>query len=225
MSSYESAVVEVEKVASQVAPWIRLRVVPPFFEHPRYLDALAAVSAPYLKADDDRHLLFSFHGVPERHILKADVTGCHCLKAGNCCESAEPSPAHKTCYRRQCIRTVSGFASRTSLASGTYSYAFQSRLGKDKWLEPATQDQLVRLARSGVRKLTVLCPAFAVDCLETLEEIGIRAKETFLAEGGAEFRMIPCLNDHPVWVRSLAMIAREHGVIPLAEPAMAPEVM
>jgi ferrochelatase len=224
MSSYESAVVKVEQVAAQVAPWIRLRVMPPYFEHPSYLDALATVSEPYLDRTEGNHVLFSFHGVPERHILKSDTSGCHCLKVQNCCESPEPSPAHKTCYRRQCIRTVNGFVSRAGLKEGSYSYAFQSRLGKDKWLEPATQDQLVRLARSGVRKLTVLCPAFTVDCLETLEEIGIRGKETFLAEGGAEFRMIPCLNDHPVWVKSLAILARQQGVIPLTEPAMVREV-
>jgi ferrochelatase len=151
--------------------------------------------------------------VPERHITKTDASGCHCLKVRNCCET--PSPAHETCYRRQCIATVNGFAARAGLAAGSYSYSFQSRLGKDKWLEPSTQDQLVRLARSGVQRLTVLCPAFTVDCLETIEEIGIRGKETFLAEGGAELKLIPCLNDHPVWVKALAAMAREQGVIPM----------
>jgi len=217
MSSYESAVVKVEQVAEQVAPWVRLRVLGPYFDHPRYLDALAGVAAPYLLHGEGQHLLFSFHGVPERHIFKADPTGCHCLKSENCCRSVTPSPAHQTCYRRQCISTVDAFAARAGLKHGTYSFAFQSRLGKDKWLEPATQDQLVRLARAGVRKLTVMCPAFTVDCLETIEEIGIRGKETFLAEGGAEFRMIPCLNDHPVWVQALAAIAHEHSVIPMTD--------
>lgn len=216
MSSYESAVVRVQQVAEQVAPWMTLSVVPPYFDHPGYLDALVSVSKPHIQPAEGHHLLFSFHGVPERHILKADVSGCHCLKVQNCCETSTPSPAHQTCYRRQCIATVNGFASRAGLERGTYSYSFQSRLGKDKWLEPATQDQFVRLARSGTRKLTVLCPAFTVDCLETLEEIGIRGKELFLAQGGAEFRMIPCLNDHPVWVKNLAALAREHGVIPMA---------
>jgi ferrochelatase len=215
MSSYESAVVKVQQVAEQVAPWITLSVVPPYFDHPGYLDALVSVSRPHIEDGEGHHLLFSFHGVPERHILKADTSGCHCLKVENCCETAEPSPAHKTCYRRQCIATVNAFATRAGLQPGTYSYSFQSRLGKDKWLEPATQDQLVRLARSGTRRLTVLCPAFTVDCLETIEEIGIRGKELFLAQGGAEFSMIPCLNDHPVWVKSLAALAREHGVIPM----------
>ena len=216
MSSYESAVVKVRTVAAEIAPWLAINVVPPYFEHPHYLDALVSVASSHLPGQaDGHHLLFSFHGVPERHILKTDPTGCHCLKVKNCCETS--SPAHQTCYRRQCIATVAGFASRAGLHPGAYSFSFQSRLGKDKWLEPSTQDQLVRLARSGVRKLSVLCPAFTVDCLETIEEIGIRGKQSFLAEGGAEFNLIPCLNDHPVWVKALAAMAFEHGVIPMTQ--------
>jgi ferrochelatase len=213
MSSYESGVVKVKSVAAEIAPRISLDVMPPYFDHPCYIEALVAAAGAYLKSDE--HLLFSFHGIPERHILKADPSGCHCLKVQNCCES--PSPAHQTCYRRQCIATVTGFAAAAGLLPGSYSFSFQSRLGKDKWLGPATHDQLVRLARSGVRKLAVICPAFTVDCLETLEEIGIRGKQTFLAQGGAEFNLIPCLNDHPVWVKSLAALARERGVMPLLE--------
>jgi ferrochelatase len=211
MSSYESAVVRVRQVAAEIAPWLEMSVVPPYFAHPGYLDSLVIVARANLPAaDPESHLLFSFHGVPERHVRKTDPTGCHCLKVQNCCEKT--SQAHDTCYRRQCIGTMDGFAARAGLTPGSYSFSFQSRLGKDKWLEPSTQDQLVRLARSGVRKLTVMCPAFTVDCLETLEEIGIRGKQTFLAEGGAEFSLIPCLNDHPVWVKALAAMACEHGI-------------
>jgi len=215
MSSYESAVERVRQVAAEIAPWLALSIMPPYFDHPSYLDALVSVSATHLpfRPASDAHLLFSFHGVPERHITKSDPSGCHCLKVQNCCET--PSPAHATCYRRQCMATVKGFASQAGLKPGSYSFSFQSRLGKDKWLEPATQDQLQSLARSGVRKLTVLCPAFTVDCLETIEEMGIRGKQTFLAEGGAEFDLVPCLNDHPVWVKALAAMAREQGVIPM----------
>jgi ferrochelatase len=216
-SSYESAVVKVKSVCAEIAPWISLEVAPPYFEDPRYIDALVASARGYLGPADrrsaDEHLLFSFHGIPERHILKADPTGCHCLKVQDCC--MKPSAAHATCYRRQCIATVAGFAAAAGLVPGSYSFSFQSKLGKEKWLEPSTQDQLVRLARSGVRKLTVICPAFTVDCLETMEEIGIRGKEKFLAEGGAGFSLIPCLNDHPVWVKALAALARDHGVIPI----------
>jgi ferrochelatase len=210
MSSYESAIVEVRRVAAEAAPWLSLAVMPPFFDHPRYLDALVSVARPHLPQEDGAHLLFSFHGVPESHILKTDPTGSHCLKVHDCCKT--PSAAHHTCYRRQCIATVQGFAARAGLLPGRYSFSFQSRLGKGKWLEPATDDQLVRLARSGVRRLAVICPAFTADCLETIEEIGMRGKETFLAEGGAEFSLVPCLNDHPVWVNALAgMVSNNHG--------------
>ena len=216
VSSYESAMVKVARVAAEIAPWLTLEVAPPYFDHPRYIEALVATAGPFPKPrNSDEHLLFSFHGIPERHVLKADPSGCHCLKVQDCCQ--KPSPAHETCYRRQCIATMNGFAAAAGLLPGSYSFSFQSRLGKDRWLEPSTQDQLVRLARSGVRKLTVICPAFTVDCLETLEEIGIRGKQTFLAEGGAGFTLIPCLNDHPVWVKSLAALARERGVIPMTE--------
>jgi ferrochelatase len=219
MSSYESAMVKVAHVVAEVAPWISINVVPPYFDHPRYIDALVATARPYLtppgQVKPDEHLLFSFHGIPERHVLKTDPSGCHCLKVRNCCE--QPSKAHETCYRRQCIATVTGFAAAAGLSPGSYSFSFQSRLGKDKWLEPATPDQLVRLAHAGVRNLTVICPAFTVDCLETIEEIGIRGREIFLAEGGAAFSLIPCLNDHPVWVNALAAMALEHGVIPIPE--------
>lgn len=211
MSSYESAAVKVKEIAAEIAPWLSLTVVRPYFDHPRYIEALVASATPYLGTQE--HLLFSFHGVPERHVRKADPTGCHCLNAINCCEKS--SPARDTCYRSQCLATVRHFAARAGLAQDSYSFSFQSRLGKDKWLEPSTHDQIVRLARSGVRRLAVICPAFTVDCLETLEEIGIRGKETFLAEGGAEFSLIPCLNDHPVWVQALSAIARENGVIPM----------
>ena len=216
MSSYESAVAHVRHVAERRAPWLTLTVVPPYYQHPQYIESLVASTSEALAEPYD-HLLFSFHGVPERHIAKKDPSGCHCLKVKNCCE-VPSSPADGVCYRRQCLATVKSFAAAAGLEEGRYSYSFQSRLGKDKWLSPATADQLARLAHSGVKRLVVMCPAFTVDCLETLEEIGIRGRETFLAEGGAEFRVVPCLNDHPVWVKALARLAEEHGVVAMSEP-------
>jgi ferrochelatase len=101
---------------------------------------------------------------------------------------------------------VKQFVAASGVESDRVSFAFQSRLGVDAWLEPATHGEIVRLASSGVRKLTVICPAFTVDCLETLEEIGMRAKVAFLAAGGEQFTLIPCLNDHPAWIDGLARI-------------------
>jgi ferrochelatase len=132
---------------------------------------------------------------------KADPTGRHCLSKPNCCE--DPNPAHKTCYRAHCFKTVKAFAQKAGLAPGKYSVAFQSRLGREPWMQPYTDVELERLAKSGVKRLAVMCPAFVSDCLETLEEIGMRGREIFLANGGEEFTMIPCLNENPRWIAAL----------------------
>jgi ferrochelatase len=107
------------------------------------------------------------------------------------------------CYRHQALRTTDLSASRLGLARERYSVAFQSRFGMDKWLEPSTSKEVLRLARAGVRRLLVVCPAFVSDCLETLEEIGIRERESFIAAGGQDLALIPCLNYHPLWIAAL----------------------
>jgi protoporphyrin/coproporphyrin ferrochelatase len=206
MSSFETAVERVKHVLRRLAPEMELRVVPPYYDDPDYIAALVSVAEPFLKGGYD-HLLFSFHGVPERHLRKSDPTGCHCLKAANCCET--PSPAHATCYRAQCFKTMRAFMTQAQIPVTSASIAFQSRLGREPWLRPYTDHELVRLARSGVKKLLVICPAFVTDCLETLEEIGIRGRETFLAAGGKDFALIPCLNEHPAWIAFLERLIGE----------------
>ena len=213
MSSYETAVERVEEVVRQRAPAMRVTVQPPYFADPDYIEALVASARPGLAAGFD-HLLFSFHGIPERHLRKSDPTGAHCLGTPDCC--AVPSPAHATCYRAQCFRTVQAFLERHPVPS--HSVAFQSRLGRDPWLRPYTDQELERLARAGVRRLAVLCPAFVSDCLETLEEIGMRGRETFLGAGGAQFELIPCLNEHPRWIEALETMVRRFLQAP-ASPA------
>jgi protoporphyrin/coproporphyrin ferrochelatase len=204
MSSYETAVERVKAVLPRYAPWMKLRVVPPCFEHPDYIEALTASAAEYLQHRYD-HLLFSFHGIPERHLHKTDPTCGHCLKKENCCEV--PGPAHATCYRAQCFRTAEAFTRKAGVRH--YSIAFQSRLGRDPWLTPYTDTKLVRLAQDGVQRLLVICPAFVSDCLETIEEIGMRGRETFVAAGGKQFTLIPCLNDHPRWIAALETFVAE----------------
>lgn len=204
MSSFETAVVRVKEVASALAPQMRVQVQPPFFEDPDYITALVASAQPYLQQPYD-HLLFSFHGLPERHLHKSDPTGCHCLAAENCCTT--PSPAHATCYRAQCFKTVAAFVAQAGVPTGKYSVAFQSRLGRTPWLKPYTDLELPRLAQSGIKKVLVMCPAFVSDCLETLEEIGMRGRETFTQAGGTELTLIPCLNEHPLWLDALEKMA------------------
>ena len=205
MSSYETAVVRVQQVARKIAPGMKIVVQPPYGDAPDYIAALAASAANHLEAGYD-HLLFSFHGIPERHLRRSDPTGRHCLATPNCCETA--NPAHATCYRAQCFQTVAAFVKLAGVPAGKFSVSFQSRLGRDPWLKPYTDFELVELPRRGGKKLLVICPAFVSDCLETLEEIGIRGRETFLSAGGEAFAQIPCLNEHPLWITALEKMIR-----------------
>jgi ferrochelatase len=205
MSSYETAVVRVQHVARRLTPQMKITVQPPYYDLPDYLAALAASAEPHLRRGYD-HLLFSFHGVPERHLKKSDPTGAHCLTAEDCCHV--PSEAHRFCYRHQCFRTAEELVKVANVPAGKWSVSFQSRLGSDPWLKPYTDVVLAELPKRGVKKLLVLCPAFVSDCLETLEEIGIRGRETFLSSGGKEFTLIPCLNEHPRWIDALEKMAR-----------------
>lgn len=204
MSSYESAVERVKEVARSIAPKMRLEVQPPCFKDPDYIAALVASAGDFLKNDYD-YLLFSYHGVPERHLRKSDTTGCHCLTKENCCEME--SPARATCYRAQCFQTTAAFVQAAGIPRDKYSVSFQSRLGRDPWLKPYTDFEFERLAKQGVKKLLVICPAFVADCLETLEEIRIRGRESFLQAGGRELSQIPCLNEHPLWIGVLERMA------------------
>jgi ferrochelatase len=201
MSTYETVVVRTRRELEPISPGVRLTVLPPFYGDPLYVEALAASAEEYLRADYD-HLLFSYHGLPERHLRKTDPTGTHCLAAPDCCQVA--SPAFATCYRAQVFATTAAFVERAGIPGEKYSVAFQSRFGRDVWLQPFADAEIVRLAKEDVRRLLVICPAFTADCLETLEEIGIRGRDSFLSAGGRDFRLIPCLNDHPLWIDALS---------------------
>lgn len=201
MATFEAVVVGVEDTLKKLSPGVRLVTKAPFYDEPEYIDALVTGSKPYLDKGYD-HLLFSYHGLPERHLRKSDPTKSHCLMSSGCCQT--PSEAHKTCYRHQVLVTTDEFVKRAGIPREKYSVSYQSRLGRDPWLQPYTDDVLKRLAESGVKKLLVMCPSFVADCLETLEEIGDEGKEEFLEHGGKEFEMIPCLNDHPQWIDVLA---------------------
>ena len=164
-----------------------LRYVQRYHDHPGYIAALAAsVQAHWQAHGRAQHLVMSFHGVPERTLHLGD-------------------PYH--CEARKTARLL---AEQLGLAPEAYSVTFQSRFGKAKWLEPATEPTLQQLASSGTRSVEVLCPGFTSDCLETLEEISQEARETFLHAGGEAFHYIPCLNDNPQWISALEHIALNH---------------
>lgn len=205
MSSFETAVARTQELAASLAPAMTLGIHAPYYAHPDYIGALVASAAEYLQGDYD-HLLFSYHGIPERHLRRTDPTGQHCLQVANCCEV--PSPAHAVCYRAQCLATTREFVKLAGVPADRYSVSFQSRIGRDPWLTPYTEQELSRLAGAGRKRLLVICPAFVADCLETLEEISLRGRATFLAAGGTAFTAIPCLNDHPRWIDALVTMAR-----------------
>ncbi len=207
MSSYETAVLHVKKAHREGNYPFSLSVVKPYYNHPDYIRSLAASIAPYLEKDHD-HLLFSYHGVPERHIRKSDITGKHCLKCDNCCQVE--SPAHRECYRHQVIKTTHLVAKQLNIPEEKYSYSFQSRLGPDKWLEPFTADRFKKLPGEGIKKLLVVCPAFVSDCLETLEEIAGEGAEIFHENSGESFEMIPCLNLRSDWVSTIETLVKEY---------------
>lgn len=205
MSSFETAVENARQVHAKNSYPFKLSFAKPFYNDPGYINALAETMRPYLQQPHD-HILFSYHGVPGRHIRKSDITHTHCLAVANCCETA--SPAHAYCYRHQVFTTTRLLMNQLNISKDKYSISFQSRLGKG-WLEPFTDIRLEEMPREGIKKLLILCPAFVSDCLETLEEIAERGKETFMHAGGETYTMIPCLNTSPLWVNVLSGWVRE----------------
>lgn len=202
MATTETIVVLAEELKQKFFPHISFTTIPAFYNHPDYLNVLSRSVAESLKKVDYEILLFSYHGVPERHIRKSDITKSHCKIDGSCCQT--PSPAHQFCYRHQCLETTRLVAERLNLKPGTYQTSFQSRLGFDPWLKPYTDRTIEKLGLSGVKKMAIVTPAFVSDCLETLEEIAMQGKEIFEEVGGQEFTVVPCLNDREDWVNTLS---------------------
>jgi ferrochelatase len=207
-STVTTSIREAERIIKEHNLALRLRVKAPFYNEAKYIDALVENASPYLfersvsnpeqPESDAPHLLFSYHGLPESHLIKADPTGSHCLKSADCC--TQNSAAHQFCYRHQVLETTRLFVEKMGLSEEQYTVAFQSRLGRAKWLEPSTENTLIELAKKGIKDVVVICPAFVTDCLETLEEIAIQGQETFLEAGGHSLKLAPCLNLHPDWV-------------------------
>jgi ferrochelatase len=206
MSSWETVVAKVYAESARLAPDVKVTCVQPFFADADYIKALEAVTAPYLSQPHD-HILFSFHGIPERHLRKADSSHAHCTLVADCCTTC--SPAQGTCYRAQIFATTRALVARLGLKEDQYSVSFQSRLAGEPWLTPFTDHELVRLPKSGKKRLLVLCPAFVADCLETLEEIRVEGRDTFMNAGGESFEQVPCLNDQLPYITFLTGRVRQ----------------
>ncbi|WP_339649038.1 ferrochelatase [uncultured Salegentibacter sp.] len=202
MATTETILVLAEELRKEHFPEMQFTTMPPFYNHSDYIRVLAESISEKLKGKDFQHLLFSYHGVPERHIRKSDVTKSHCKIDGSCCQT--PSAAHQFCYRHQCFETTRLVAEYLELKENSYSVSFQSRLGFDPWLQPYTDRTIERFGKQGMKKLAIVTPAFISDCLETLEEIAMEGEEIFHEVGGEEFTVVPCLNDRDDWVNVLS---------------------
>ena len=203
MATTETILVLAEKLQKEYFQEIQLTSLPSFYNHPDYIRILGNSIQEKLQGTNWEHLLFSYHGVPERHIRKSDVTKSHCKMDGKCC--FEESPAHQYCYRHQCEMTSIKVAEYLELKEGSYSTSFQSRVSiLGSWLKPYTDKTVEKFAKKGIKELAIATPAFVSDCLETLEEIGMEAAEDFEENGGKHLHVIPCINDRDEWVRVLS---------------------
>ena len=186
----------------------QIQTVPAFYDDAGFLASWAAIGRDRIRAFAPDHVLFSYHGVPERQIRPLDLSGSHCLAKPDCCETL--STLNQACYRAQCFATSRGLVEALDLAATPSSVSFQSRMGLTPWIRPYTDLVVADLVEQDVRRLAVLCPAFVADCLETLEEIGIRLREQWRGLGGEDLLLVPCPNAHPTWVRAVADLVRRH---------------
>jgi len=190
-----SAIEEVLRVAAKLEVIPSLRILANFYQHPAYIKAQAEKIKSHL--DPQSHLLFTYHGIPERQLVKS---GCESV----CADICPPiTKKNQDCYKAQCCETSRLIAAELALKPTQFSIAFQSRLGKTPWTKPYATEMLGALSAKGIKNLTVVCPSFVTDCLETLEEIGIRAKQQWLDLGGEQFTLVPCLNTDPMWINAL----------------------
>jgi ferrochelatase len=205
-SSRGSALAAVEAWQAKRAEAPELRILPPFFREEGFVNAVAAAARPVLAELRPDHVLMSYHSLPERHVLKADPSRERCLGRPDCC--VQPG-ATDSCYRAQCFATSRAVALALGLAPERVSTSFQSRLGRARWIGPSTDDLLISLAGRGVRRLVVLCPSFVADCLETLEEIGIRGRARWNELHGQAFALAPCVNATAPFVDFVAAEVRK----------------
>lgn len=201
MATTETITVLAASLQSEFFPQMTLETLPPFYNSPEYIKVLSESIRGHLKGKNYEHLLFSYHGVPERHIRKSDVTKSHCKMDKSCCSTS--SEAHAYCYKHQCVEVTRLVGDYLKLENDSFSTSFQSRLGFDPWLRPYTDRTIERLGKEGNENMAIVTPAFVSDCLETLEEIAMEGEEIFHEAGGKDFMAVPCLNDDPNWVALL----------------------
>jgi ferrochelatase len=211
-SSFETAVAETRKRANKLGVSGKTVFLDPFYLDEDFIQANAKVVSEHLKTRMADYVLFSFHSVPVRHIKQLDPND-HCRVNESCC--AEVGAANQNCYRAQCHATARAIASAVGLTPDRYTACFQSQFGKDEWIGPSFEGLLEELPKRGIKSVAVACPSFVADCLETLEEIGIRGREEFQEAGGEDLTLIPCLNSEPLWIKAAGNLIRRRLVSPL----------
>ena len=207
LAATESSLVEMRRALKSMGWKVPVRTVDDFFVDGGFIESFVEQISGTLSEFKPDHLLFSFHGLPERHVKKTDPTGKHCLASSSCCDRMVK--ANRRCYRAQCFATARALAQRLGLADGFWSVSFQSRLGRTPWIKPYTDLLYEPLAQRGVRRLAVACPAFVADCLETLEEIQIRGREHFMSVGGEDLRLVPSLNSSASWADAVVGLVKQ----------------
>jgi len=198
-----SALAHVRERAQRLDPGLELVEIAEFHADPGFVGTVAELARPVIQGIDAEHLLLSYHGLPESQVRRQPG----CLETPHCCEI--PGPSFGACYRAQCFATSRAIGQALDLGGERVTVAFQSRLGRARWIEPYTDAVLGTLLERGVRRLAVVCPAFVADCLETLEEIGLRLREDWLSRGGEAFGLVPCVNAEPTWAEAVARMLRK----------------
>ena len=203
-SSTQSAIDEVNRARND----LQVTFVDPFYDHPSFIEAFAQVGESAMKATNADKVMFSYHGLPERHVRATDESGEHCLANATCCDAI--TDVNRNCYRAQAFATTRALTKRLGLSADDYVLTFQSRLGRTPWIQPFTDVALDEIAADGVENLLVFCPAFVADCLETLEEIAIRGKDQFTAAGGTSLTLVPSLNSTGAWADAVVDLVKAH---------------
>tara|TARA_B100001939_G_C16868950_1_gene585428 strand:- start:103 stop:1122 length:1020 start_codon:yes stop_codon:yes gene_type:complete len=205
MATTVTTELETRNVAMNVSNDFELIFTKPFFDNEEYINAMVNSIRPYVENKSYDKIIFSYHGIPKRQAKKTDETGEHCFSTSNCCEIE--NDGSKDCYRSHTRIASDLTAKKLGLKDDQWEIAYQSRIGPG-WLTPFTDKRLAKLPEEGKNNIAILCPSFISDCLETLEEIDIRGRETFLKAGGKNMTYIPCLNDSEDTINLLENLVR-----------------
>lgn len=209
----------IEKVMQEMKHWAILpevHVVSNFPIYEPFIKAFTEIGKSYLAKHDYDHVVFTYHGIPERHVLKGSIND-FCQLCDDCCGVSSPDNAH--CYRGNCFATTRALVKALELEEGSYTVCFQSRLGKTPWIKPYTDEVLVELAKKGVKRVLAFSPSFVADCLETTIEVGEEYHEDFIEAGGERWDLVESLNDHPLWIEALKQMVHDQQAKAAGVPA------